>query len=68
MAKLSKLTDLKGVGPKLAEQLQKLHIASLSDLYFHLPFRYEDRSRITPIGGLQPQRPAVFQGWLPLLR
>lgn len=62
MAKLSKLTDLKGVGPKLAEQLQKLHIADLSDLYFHLPFRYEDRSRITPIGGLQPQRPAVFQG------
>ena len=62
MAKLSKLTDLKGVGPKLAEQLHKLHIASLADLYFHLPFRYEDRSRITPIGGLQPQRPAVFQG------
>ena len=62
MSKLSKLTDLKGVGPKLAEQLHKLNIFTLADLYFHLPFRYEDRSRITPIGGLQPQRPAVFQG------
>ena len=60
--KLTQLTELKGVGPKLAEQLHKLNIFSLADLYFHLPFRYEDRSRITPIGGLQPQRPAVFQG------
>lgn len=62
MPVFSKLTDLKGVGPRLAEQLQKLHIHSLSDFYFHLPFRYEDRSRITPVAGLQPQQPAVFEG------
>ena len=62
MSKLSKLTELKGVGPKLAEQLHKLHIHTLADLFFHLPFRYEDRSRITPIGALQPMSPAVFQG------
>ena len=61
-SKSSKLTELKGVGPKLAEQLQKLHIHTLADLFFHLPFRYEDRSRITPIGALQPMSPAVFQG------
>ena len=38
MSKLSKLTELKGVGPKLAEQLHKLHIHTLADLFFHLPF------------------------------
>jgi len=62
VAKLSQITELKGVGPKLAEQLHKLQIRSLADLFFHLPFRYEDRSQITPIGGLQPMRPAVIQG------
>lgn len=62
MAKVSKLTELKGVGPKLAEQLGKLNIYSLADLFFHLPFRYEDRSRIVPIGGLRPMVPAVIQG------
>ncbi len=62
MSKLSELTELKGVGPKLAEQLHKLHIYTLADLFFHLPFRYEDRSRITPIGALQPMSPSVFQG------
>ncbi|MBM96154.1 MAG: ATP-dependent DNA helicase RecG [Oceanospirillaceae bacterium] len=56
------LTRLKGVGPKLAEQLGKLDIHSLEDLLFHLPFRYEDRSRVVPIGSLQPMQPAVIQG------
>lgn len=59
---VSKLTDLKGVGPKLAEQLGRLDIYNLTDLAFHLPFRYEDRSKILPIAGLQPMRPAVIQG------
>lgn len=62
MAKVSLLTELKGVGPKFAEQLQKLQIFSLADLYFHLPFRYEDRSRITPIGSLRAMNTAVVQG------
>ena len=62
MSVAGKLTDLKGVGPKLAEQLGKLNIFNLTDLAFHLPFRYEDRSKITPIAGLQPMRPAVIQG------
>lgn len=60
--RISQLTELKGVGPKLAEQLAKLDIHNLTDLLFHLPFRYEDRSRITPIGALQPLHSAVIQG------
>ena len=62
MKKVSKLTDIKGIGPKFAEQLQKLQIFTLADLYFHLPFRYEDRSRITPIGSLRAMNTAVIQG------
>ncbi|WP_369855939.1 ATP-dependent DNA helicase RecG [Candidatus Thalassolituus haligoni] len=62
MDKQLDLTRLKGVGPKLREQLQRLNIHSLADLMFHLPFRYEDRSRIQMIGSLQHQQPAVIQG------
>ncbi len=40
---------LAGVGPKSAASLASLGIASVQDLLFHLPYRYEDRTRITPI-------------------
>lgn len=45
---------LKGVGPRLVEKLAKLHINNLQDLLFHLPSRYEDRTRIYPIINLLP--------------
>ena len=47
------LLNLKGVGPKVAEKLQRLDINSQTDLLFHLPLRYQDRSRIYPIGSLR---------------
>lgn len=53
------VTELKGVGPSLAVLLAKLKIGSLQDLLFHLPIRYEDRTRITPIGALQPYTSAL---------
>jgi ATP-dependent DNA helicase RecG len=34
----------------------------LQDLVFHLPRQYEDRSRITPIGGLRPGLSAQVDG------
>lgn len=48
------VTQLKGVGPKLAEKLQRLKIVSLQDVLFHLPLRYQDRTRIVAIGNLVP--------------
>lgn len=54
--------ELKGVGPKMAEKLSGLHINSVQDLLFHLPLRYQDRTRITPIGALQPGADAVIEG------
>lgn len=58
------LTQLKGVGPKLAQQFSDWGIHDLVNLLFHLPFRYEDRTRITPIAALRPQQTYVVQGFV----
>jgi len=46
------VTRLKGVGPSLGDKLQKIGISSVQDLLFHLPFRYQDRTRINTIRGI----------------
>ena len=56
------VTALAGVGPKLADSLARLRIVCISDLLFHLPLRYEDRTRLTPIGALRPNREALIEG------
>jgi len=56
------VTALKGVGPRMAERLANLHIATVQDVLFHLPLRYEDRTRVVPIGSLRPGDHAVIQG------
>lgn len=48
------LTTLKGVGSKVAEKLLKLGLFTVQDLLFHLPLRYEDRTRIYPVADLMP--------------
>ncbi len=55
------VASLKGVGAKILEKLAQLSISNLDDLLFHLPLRYQDRSRIHPIGSLrQGQMAQVF--------
>jgi len=56
------VTDLKGVGPKMAENLKKLSIETLQDLLFHLPLRYQDRTRLYPIASTQHSQEALIQG------
>jgi ATP-dependent DNA helicase RecG len=56
------LTELKGVGPTLAEKLEALGISSVLDILFHLPLRYQDRTRLTPIGALRPGLDVVIEG------
>ena len=48
------LTALSGVGAAIADKLGRIGVHSLQDLLFHLPLRYEDRTRITPIIDLRP--------------
>ena len=45
---------LKGVGPARAEMLEGRAIRTVEDLLFYTPFRYEDRTRLTPIRELIP--------------
>lgn len=49
----SDLTRLKGVGPKVQERLSKLGLNNIQDVLFHLPFRYEDRTRVVAVGSLR---------------
>ena len=56
------VTQLKGVGNALAEKLARLGISSLQDLLFHLPHRYEDRTRVVPMGSLRIGDVAVVEG------
>ncbi|MCW9029911.1 MAG: ATP-dependent DNA helicase RecG, partial [Gammaproteobacteria bacterium] len=60
------LLKLKGVGPKVAEKLLRLDIHNQQDLLFHLPLRYQDRSRIHPIGSLRPGEEKQIQGEIQL--
>jgi len=56
------VTALKGVGEALAIKLARLGIERVSDLLFHLPLRYQDRTRLTPIGLLRAGHEAVVEG------
>jgi ATP-dependent DNA helicase RecG len=48
------VTKLPGIGAQTAAKLAKLGILTIQDLLFHLPQRYQDRTRIHPIARLQP--------------
>ncbi|WP_428773743.1 ATP-dependent DNA helicase RecG [Vibrio sp.] len=56
------LTSLTGVGAKVADKLAKIGLHSVQDLLFHLPLRYEDRTRVYPIIKLHPGIWAAVQG------
>ncbi|MCK5002032.1 MAG: ATP-dependent DNA helicase RecG [Gammaproteobacteria bacterium] len=53
---------LKGVGPAVAVKLEKLGITTIQDVLFHLPLRYEDRTRVVPIGALKSGQQVVVEG------
>jgi len=57
----SGLLQLKGVGPKVLERLSKLGLQTVEDVLFHLPFRYEDRTQVVPIGSLRHGQSALIE-------
>ncbi len=60
------VTTLKGVGPKLADKLKRLGLQTVQDVLFHLPLRYQDRTRLLRIGSLRPGMEAAVEGEIEL--
>ena len=56
------LADLNGVGPRMQEKLGHLGVGAVEDLLFHLPLRYEDRTRMHAIGSLRPGTRVLIEG------
>ncbi|MBK1618064.1 ATP-dependent DNA helicase RecG [Lamprobacter modestohalophilus] len=54
--------QLKGVGPRISERLQRLGILTLQDLLFHLPLRYQDRTRLRPLADLVIHEEVLVEG------
>jgi len=56
------LTELKGIGKKTAEKLISLGIERVNDLLFHMPLRYEDKTKVTAIANLKFGQRALIEG------
>jgi len=56
------VTTLRGVGPAMAKSLADAGIERMQDLWFHLPLRYEDRTRVVAIRDLLPGLRAQVEG------
>ena len=56
------VTALRGVGDALAARLSALGVTSTQDLLFLLPLRYEDRTRVVPLGELRAGDRASVEG------
>jgi ATP-dependent DNA helicase RecG len=60
----TQVTYVKGVGPKMAELLEKVGVATVGDLIGLLPRRWEDRTRIVTAATAVEGEMAVLQGKL----
>jgi ATP-dependent DNA helicase RecG len=56
------VTTLRGVGEALALRLRALGVQTVEDLLFLLPLRYEDRTRIVPLGELRAGQRVAVEG------
>ena len=56
------LQFLKGVGPRRAADLLHAGLATIEDLLYRFPMRYEDRSRLQSITSLRPGQSASLTG------
>ncbi|TSD01479.1 MAG: ATP-dependent DNA helicase RecG [Parcubacteria group bacterium Athens0714_26] len=58
----TELSKISGIGTKFLVKLNKFKIKSVKDLLWHFPFRYDDFSKIAPIGELSINQPATIHG------
>jgi len=60
------ISTLRGVGPRSAERLAGFGLETVQDVLFHLPRRYEDRTRVSPLGSLRAGDHAVIEAGVDL--
>ncbi|MBM2806434.1 MAG: ATP-dependent helicase RecG [Deltaproteobacteria bacterium] len=60
--------DLKGVGPKRAEQLEAAGLSTVEDILYHVPFRYEDRRQLKKIAAAVLGQEESFIGELVMVQ
>src|SRR5258706_11201562 len=58
------VANLPGVGPVYVEKLANLGVQTIFDLLYYLPFRYEDRSVITPTNQIKIGETVTVSGTL----
>lgn len=56
------LKNLRGIGPAILSKLNALGIFDLQDLCFHLPYGYQDRTKLSRISDLVPGDEAYIEG------
>ena len=56
------IENIKGVGPKVKTQLQKLGIETIQDALFYLPKSYENRTKLTKIIDIEPGNAYQIEG------
>jgi ATP-dependent DNA helicase RecG len=56
------VAQLRGVGPRLAEKLEKIGVLTIEDALYTLPHRYEDRREFRRIAMLRDGRHEAFSG------
>tara|TARA_E500000081_G_scaffold150297_1_gene178613 strand:- start:131 stop:2194 length:2064 start_codon:yes stop_codon:yes gene_type:complete len=56
------LLDLKGVGEKGLIKLNKIGVRTVEDLLFHLPIRYQDKTKLSKISGLEEGNKYFVEG------
>jgi len=61
-AALTPISSLPTLGKSLISDLADAGFKTFSDLWFHFPLRFEDRTQLHAIGSLRPGAAAQFQG------
>src|SRR5690606_37638989 len=56
------VSELHGVVPKLAQRLAEYGVHRVEGLLFHLPLRYQDRTRVTAIAAAREGADVVVEG------
>lgn len=61
------ITTISGIGPALSAKFFKLGIKTIHDLWWHLPYRYQDFSKIVTIKNLVANQEVTIKGKIQII-